>query len=153
MTKHHLAIALILLPMQAAAQHAPAFMAGCWTGTLGRRTIEEVYTTPAANLMQGMTRYLQDGHAVNYEFTRIDITPTGSQLVPHPKGQPAVAFAQKEASANRFVWENLQHDFPQRITYSAPTRDSLVARVEGSAGGNTRAFEYRMSRTKCPAWS
>jgi len=145
-----LAIALSLLPMQAAAQQAPAFMAGCWTGTLGRRTIEEVYTTPAANLMQGMTRYLQDGRAVDYEFTRIDITPTGSQLVPHPKGQPAVAFTQKEASANRFVWENLQHDFPQRITYSAPTRDSLVARVEGSADGNSRAFEYRMARMKCP---
>jgi hypothetical protein len=135
-------------PLQAAA-----FMAGCWRGAAGNgRTIEEYYTVPSGNLVQGMTRYLarrpdtQEMNTIDYEFTLIEVNGPATRLHPHPKGQPSDTFSEKERASGRLVWENLAHDFPQRIMYNAAPGDSLIARIEG---GN-RAMEWRMGRVACP---
>ncbi|MEX2284823.1 MAG: DUF6265 family protein [Gemmatimonadota bacterium] len=87
-------------------------MAGCWRGPVGQdRTIEEYYTTPHGNLMQGMTRYLRGRLVVDYEFTLLDVDRTTIRLRPHPKGQPSAVFAQKEPTPGRIVWENLAHGY------------------------------------------
>jgi hypothetical protein len=47
-----------------------------------------------------------------------------------------------------FVFENKEHDFPQRIIYSNPQPDSLYARVEGNHNGIFRTEEFGMKRNK-----
>ena len=139
-------------PLQAAA-----FMAGCWRGSAGNgRVIEEYYTVPSGNLVQGMTRYLarrpdtQEQNTVDYEFTLIEPNGTTTRLHPHPKGQPSDTFAEKERAPGRLVWENLAHDFPQRVMYNAAPGDSLIARIEGKTPQGERAMEWRMGRVSCP---
>ena len=65
-----LAIPGSTLAQQAASPlEAAAFMAGCWRGPVGQdRVIEEYYTTPHGNLMQGMTRYLRGKLVVDWWF-------------------------------------------------------------------------------------
>lgn len=129
-----------------------AFMAGCWRG-LARSgtTIEEFYTTPSSNLIVGATRYVRDGRAVDFEFTRIDQTDSGAVITPHPKGVRSVSFAPKVIERNRAVWENPSHDFPQRILYARVADDTLVARIEGRTPAGERALEWRMGRAVCEA--
>jgi hypothetical protein len=148
---------LLAIPGSLHAQQAAspletaAFMAGCWRGPVGQdRVIEEYYTTPQGNLMQGMTRYLRGKLVVDYEFTLLDVDRNTIRLRPHPKGQPSVAFAQKESTPGRIVWENLAHDFPQRIWYEKAAGDSLIARIAGPSANGERVFEYRMGRVSCP---
>ena len=135
---------------------AAAFMAGCWRGSAGAdRTIEEYYTTPGGNLMQGMTRYLgsrpgvQGPLTVDFEFTLLDVDHDKIRLRPHPKGQPSVTFAEIERAPGRLVWENPTHDFPQRISYTKAPGDSLIARIEGTTSNGHRAIEWRMGRFAC----
>jgi hypothetical protein len=129
-----------------------AFMAGCWRGaTPWGTTIEEFYTTPSANLILGVTRYVRDGRAVDFEFTRIDQTDSGAVITPHPKGVRSVSFAPKVVESNRAVWENAAHDFPQCILYTRVSADTLVARIEGKTPRGERALEWRMARTTCGA--
>jgi hypothetical protein len=143
-------------PALAAAQEtnplsALSFMTGCWQGSAGRgRTIQEQYTSPTRNLMQGMTRYLRNDSVIDYEFTLIEATARGPRITPHPKGQPAASFEPKESAAGRIVWENLGHDFPQRIIYRSQGTDSLVARIEGKTQRGEQAMEWRMGRIACP---
>ena len=143
-------------PGVAAAQEsnqlaALAFMSGCWQGTAGRgRIIQELYTTPTRNLMQGMTRYLRNDSVIDYEFTLIEATARGPRITPHPKGQPAASFEPKETSSGRIIWENLAHDFPQRIIYRSQGTDSLVARIEGKTQRGEQSMEWRMGRIVCP---
>ena len=139
-------------PLQAAA-----FMAGCWRGATGNgRTIEEYYTVPSGNLVQGMTRYLarrpdtQELNTVDYEFTLIDSDGGKTRLRPQPKGQTPDTFPEKERAPGRLVWENPAHDFPQRVTYNAAPGDSLIARIEGKTPQGERAMEWRMGRVECP---
>ena len=144
-------LAALLVPAAAAAQARStlqplSFMSGCWRGPAGNQTIEEVYTAPTRNLMQGMTRYLRNDSVVDYEFTLIEASGTGSVLKPQPKGQAPTSFASKQSTTNRVVWENLAHDFPQRVIYQKIGTDSLLARIEGGE----RGIEWRMARVRCP---
>jgi Domain of unknown function (DUF6265) len=126
------------------------FMAGCWRGlTRSGTTIEEFYSAPSSNLIVGTTRYVRDGHTVDFEFTRIDQTDSGAVITPHPKGVRSVSFAPKIVERNRAVWENPSHDFPQRILYTRVADDTLVARIEGRTPSGERALEWRMARTTC----
>jgi hypothetical protein len=96
-------------------------------------------------------RYVRDGRAVDFEFTRIDQTDSGAVITPHPKGVRSVSFAPKTIERNRAVWENSAHDFPQRILYTRVADDTLVARIEGRTPSGDRALEWRMMRATCEA--
>jgi hypothetical protein len=151
------ALGLMLVAPALANAQAPAplsalgFMSGCWQGNAGRgRTIQELYTTPTRNILQGLTRYLRNDSVIDYEFTLIEATARGPRITPHPKGQAATSFEPKETGPGRMVWENLGHDFPQRIIYRSVGTDSLVARIEGKTDRGEQAMEWRMGRIACP---
>ena len=60
-------------------------------------------------------------------------------------GQP-VSFKLISSDDNRFVFENKQHDFPQRIIYSIVTKDSIVARIEGISKGREASSDFYYRR-------
>ena len=47
------------------------------------------------------------------------------------------------------VFENLQHDFPQRIGYQRTGPNALLAWVEGSQKGQFRRIEFPYRRATC----
>lgn len=143
-----LALALAATPPAPASEiDKLAFISGCWTlswpnGT----TIDEQWLAPAGGTMLGMSRSVRDGKLREYEFMRITPGPDGKlQFVAAPSGQAEAAFPIKDLAENAATFENPQHDFPQRILYRLVDKDTLVARIEGSVGGQARAadFPYR----------
>jgi hypothetical protein len=127
-----------------------AFMSGCWRGSFGDGgIIEEHYSLPSTNMMIGMTRYTRGGRVVDFEFTRIQQDSGKIVIVPHPKGVRSVAFVLRELRDRRAVWENLEHDFPQRIIYRASPEGGLVARIEGKTSKGDEHQEWTMTRAEC----
>ena len=53
-------------------------------------------------------------------------------------------------SDSSVIFENLQHDFPQRIGYQRNGPDSLLAWIEGTEKGQVRRVEFPYRRTRCP---
>lgn len=49
---------------------------------------------------------------------------------------------------NTFVFENKQHDFPQRITYQNKGKNELLAWIEGEIGGKKRKMEFPYQKVK-----
>ena len=45
-----------------------------------------------------------------------------------------------------FTFENPEHDFPTRISYSNPDRDSIHAWIEGTVEGNARKVDFYFKR-------
>lgn len=138
---------LLTLAAPAAAQTPPPmealrFISGCWQASPDPRgtVLEEIWTTPSANLMLAMTRYLRDGSAVMFEFSRIERSDTAITLTPYPRGTPSVSFRLVGNVEGEAVFENPAHDFPQRIRYRRDG-DGLVARIENLAG---EGQEWRM---------
>lgn len=101
---------------------------------------------PKGGMMLGIHRDVSNGRAVFFEFLRIEETAEGLAYQAQPLGRPAVRFLCKELSASRVIFENLQHDYPQRILYKVGADGALHARVEGMQDGALRAEEWTWRR-------
>jgi hypothetical protein len=130
-----------------------AWMAGCWEQRTPRRIVQELWLPPASGTMIGMGRTLRHTAAgdslVEMEFLRIVARDGAWAYLAQPGGQPPTEFTSHAAGDTSVTFTNLQHDFPQQITYRRRGADSLVARVEGVVNGATRAIEFPYARGAC----
>lgn len=130
----------------------PAWMAGCWEQRSESRVYEEQWMTPAANTMLGMSRMIINDRLASSEFLQIVLDAEADKLIyiALPSGQERTAFTLTSDEDEMLVFENLQHDFPQRIMYAL--RDNLLkVRVEGKGDGEWRGFDFVMNRVHCAA--
>lgn len=126
------------------------WLAGCWEARAGNRITTETWMAPSGGLMIGGGRTVVDGVARSFEHLRIRTDGTRLLYVATPSGQRETTFPSAHLSDTLLVFENPEHDFPQRIAYRKVGADSVVARVEGPRpGGGTRGFSVPMARTGC----
>lgn len=127
-----------------------AWLQGCWSLTAGGRTVEEQWMSPRGGVMLGTGRTVKGGRLLDYEF--VVIRERGDALVyeAHPSGQPSAEFVSTHVGDGTVLFENPQHDFPQRVGYRR-TPSGLDAWIEGAAGGKSRRIEFPYERTACPA--
>ena len=100
---------------------------------------------PRGGSMLGMSRTVSGDKTVEYEFLRIAIVNGALTYVARPSGQAEAAFPVKSLEDGVVVFENLSHDFPQRIIYRRNADATVTARIEGTVKGETRGrdFPYR----------
>jgi hypothetical protein len=113
-----------------------AWMAGSWKSDSGRAVVEEHWTTPSAGSMVGMNRTVFGGKKVSFEFLRIEARPDGVFYLASPGGRPPTPFKLMETQKQKVVFENPEHDFPQRVLYWK-NGEELCARIEGTRQGKT----------------
>jgi hypothetical protein len=59
-----------------------------------------------------------------------------------PNGQNITLFTLIEYSSKKFVFENKEHDFPQRIIYEFHKDGKLTAAIEGDVNGELKRKEF-----------
>jgi len=128
----------------AAAVAFPSWMTGSWSSDSAGTKMEEHWTTADGGLMLGMHRDVS-AKGIEFEFLRIEETDGKLVYQAQPFGKPATPFALKTMTADRVVFENPTHDFPQRIIYWRKG-DQLCARVEGRIQGKAEGEEWCWSR-------
>ena len=77
-----------------------------------------------------------------------EATDAGTVYFASPRSAPPTAFKLIETGDKRVVFENKNHDFPQRILYWTDAKGALHARIEGPQGGKTVAEEWVWTRAK-----
>jgi hypothetical protein len=124
-----------------------AFMAGCWQGSGGT---EEQWMKPAGGTMFGMSRTVVNGKTVFWEYLRVVAQDGGwAMVVLHSRNPQAVTFRATRISSGEAIFENPEHDFPQRILYRKQPDGSLFARIEGKEKGKERGVDFPMTRARC----
>jgi hypothetical protein len=68
--------------------------------------------------------------------------------VPDQNDAEAVTFKLIPSENGIFTFENKEHNFPQRITYSNPVKDSIHAWIEGKVEGETKRVDFYYKRSK-----
>lgn len=127
-----------------------AWLAGCWEAVSARRTVEEHWMAPRGASMLGASRTVRGDSLVEYELVLLREEGGGVVYEAQPSGQPAATFRSTLLTDSSAVFENLEHDFPQRIGYRLQGADSLVAWIEGPRGGEARRVEFPYRRARCP---
>lgn len=128
------------------------WMAGCWemNARNGAMVVSEQWMKPAGGTLIGMSRTVSGGKTVAWEFIRIVADADGISYVAKPhQNQEETVFKVAKWSPTELVFENLAHDFPQRIIYRNSGADSLFARVEGTRNGKSSGMDIPMKRVKC----
>jgi hypothetical protein len=126
-----------------------AGLAGCWERSDRGSLISEMWMKPAGTSMMGSGRTVKNGKTTDFEFLRIEQRDDAIYYVAKPRANTQdTAFKLTTWSANEFVFENPQHDFPQRIIYKI-NGASLSARIEGTRNGKTSGFDFAMTRVSC----
>jgi len=123
------------------------WLAGTWLERQPGVDTEEHWIAPKGNQLLGVNRTSRESQKNSFEFLRIAKTATGISYFASPAGRPATEFRLIDAEKHKLVFENLEHDFPQRIIYWKAEDGSLGARIEGTIGGQSRSKEWRWEST------
>lgn len=126
-----------------------AWMAGCWQFTRGATVVDEQWLRPRGGTLLGTARTTRDGKLVDYEFVVLRVADAGATYEAHPAGQAPATFTAGRIEDGAVTFENPSHDFPQRVGYRRAGRDSLLAWIDGRAGGSTRRIDFPYVRVSC----
>lgn len=126
-----------------------AWLTGSWSLERNGRVIEEQWLAPAGGTMLEMGRTVANGKTVDYEFVVVHEEANGDIFyTAKPKGQPEGSFKLVRATATEVVFENPEHDFPQRVLYTLKPDGTLLAAIEGTKDGKTRRVEFPYHRAQ-----
>ncbi len=126
-------------------------MAGCWErkDAAKKLLVSEQWMSPAGTSIFGMGRTVKSGKTVDYEFMRIEQRDDGIYFVAQPKANAEeTAFKLIRSTLNEFVFENKEHDFPQRVIYKLQEA-KMTGRVEGTMNGKERGIDFPYVKVKC----
>ena len=138
---------LVQAPRQSVDQLA--WLAGCWELVRGTRRVSEQWMRPEGGTLIGMSRTTDGGKTVEYEFLMIREGASGLEFVAKPSGQAEGVFAATRVGTREIVFENPEHDFPTRITYSASANGGLAASVEGDVKGQRQVLQFPYRAAQC----
>ena len=155
MFKYQVLLLLVMLaagssvnPQTTATLNDLSWLSGCWQGRQGTAVIEEIWTKPGGKSMIGLGRTVKDDRTVSFEFMQFREENGTLLFLPQPQGGPQVRFPLKESTPARLTFENLTHDFPQRVTYERKN-NLLLASIEGSEKGKFSRHEFQMKKVPC----
>jgi hypothetical protein len=149
----------LLLLACGAASAAPdpvarlAWMQGCWVATDGAEAGSgEHWMAAAGGTVIGSSRTIRNGKTEAWEFLQIrEVEPGKLGYIAMPSGRAPTTFALLRESDTEWVFENLAHDFPQRIIYRREGDKLLHARIEGMSKGKLKGIDFPMKRASCEA--
>lgn len=126
-------------------------MAGCWErkDDAKKLLISEQWMSPAGTSILGMGRTVKNGKTTGWEFMRIEQREDGLYFVSRPKENTEdTAFKLVSSTLNEVVFENKEHDFPQRVIYKLQGT-KMTGRIEGNNGGKFLGIDFPMDKVKC----
>lgn len=137
-----------------------SWMGGYWLACADGRETSETWSDPRGGMLLGMALTYEngalEGAKVSFEQSRIASGSAGSAGVAYfagVEGAPPVVFPAVQAAGTRVVFENAEHDFPQRVIYERDG-DVLNARIEGHMGDRNQhmSWSYRKAElnARCP---
>lgn len=134
------------------------WLIGTWenlpTGLAGktqRGSIYETWSKTNDNELSGKSYIIKEQDTIVFENIRLVQGQNGLFYIPTVKNQNdglPVRFAVKTISESELIFKNSKHDFPQIISYTKISTDSLVAEISGNKNGQEIKQTFPMKRVK-----
>nr|WP_315028440.1 DUF6265 family protein [uncultured Chryseobacterium sp.] len=128
------------------------WLLGTWETKTSKGSLYETWTKKSNNEFQAKSYYLNKKDTLISESVRLVVK--GKDLhyivsVKNHNNELPIDFVSKGIkNPTSLVFENLQHDFPQKITYKKMGKDSLWAEISGMMNGKLAKQAYPMRKIK-----
>lgn len=123
---------------------------GDWSMATKRGTIYESWQLKD-DVLQGRSFKVNGGDTVLLERVTILVRGNDVLYIPLVEGQnngEPVSFKLVSTQNDVFIFDNPEHDFPQRVIYQLPKNDALHAWIEGLDKGVYRKSNFIYKRVK-----
>lgn len=125
------------------------WLLGKWSAKMADGNLSESWKQINDSTFQAESLFIKGKDTLHFES--IILQQKGEDLFYNAtvKGQnenKAVAFKLTKKNAKQLVFENPKHDYPQKITYTLITKDSLVASISGVQLGKPSSEKFGMKK-------
>lgn len=125
------------------------WLLGDWEHTIPEGRFTESWEQANDSVYAGKSFFIAEKDTTFAEY--IQLTEDNGKLkyivsVKGQNGEEPVAFTLTQASDSQLVFENPQHDFPDKIIYRKISADSVVAEISGLQNGRPSAEVFPLER-------
>ena len=135
-----LALITAALVVEESAEPNLDWLAGYWLSCEDGVEVSETWSSRRGGIMLGSSITIGDD-AFGWEQTRIEASEEGLVFHAQPRSQPPASFRLIRSGPMEVVFENPEHDFPQRVIYRRDG-DRLTGRIEGQADDREQVMEW-----------
>lgn len=127
------------------------WLTGTWQSNASGRQMLETWVKLDDSTFAGKGRLVRKGDTLLLES--VSLEQRGGQLyyVPTVTGQNngmPVRFTLTAIDSRQMVFENPAHDFPQKVSYTLVSPDSLLAEISGTLNGVLQTRQFAMRRLR-----
>lgn len=138
---------------QAAGQQIEkaGWLLGTWENKTSRGSLFETWRKKSENEFFGKSYRVNEQDTVVFEQIQLLQNADGMFYIPTVRDQNdgrAIVFKLTSITNDRMVFENPEHDFPQVISYTMVSADSLVAETSGNRNGKLSSRSFPMKRVR-----
>lgn len=124
---------------------------GLWKMDGKRGAIYEEWQVSGDNQLTGRSYKINNNDTLVLEHVVISLQGNAIFYTPVVRDQnnhQPVPFKLISYNNNKYVFENKEHDYPQRVIYELASANDLRARIEGSKGGKEMGSDFNYTRLK-----
>lgn len=126
------------------------WLLGTWETKTSKGNLYETWTRKSNTEFQGKSYYLKQKDTILLESVRMVEKEKKLHYIVsvknHNNEQPVDFVSKPMKDPTSFVFENLQHDFPQTIIYKKVSKDSLFAEISGIMNGKMARQAFPMKK-------
>ncbi|MBI9053733.1 MAG: hypothetical protein JEY96_07930 [Bacteroidales bacterium] len=125
------------------------WLIGNWENISNEMEMYESWEKKNDTVFYGESFALVNSDTVFAETMLLEQNGNDLLLTPTTKNQNdgnSITFKLISSEGDKFIFENKEHDFPQRIVYSNPQPDSIFAYIEGTQDGEYRKSDFPFKR-------
>lgn len=126
-----------------------SWLVGEWGNTSKEGVLTETWTTENDSTYTGKTYFITGKDTAFTETIQLMEKNNELHYMPTISDQnegKQVTFLMTSATDKQLVFENKEHDFPQKITYNKITNDSIVAEIFGMKDGKESKESYPLEK-------
>ena len=128
-----------------------SWLEGEWMDSTSDGKMVEIWNRIDDSTLVGNSIYMAGIDTIFYEEISLRMKNGKIFYIPsiqnQNNGEP-VYFALTGTKKGEFTFENEQHDFPKKIVYTNPHKDSLVAFIEGPTANGYKKDFFKMRRVE-----
>lgn len=128
-----------------------SWLIGTWENKTKRGSIYEAWMQKDDSTLAGRSYMIKGTDTMTVETISLEQRNGVLSYIPtmsnQNEGKP-VPFKLTAASGDALVFENPEHDFPKKITYTRLSAGSLMAEISGPMNGQEKAIKFPMTKVQ-----
>ena len=127
------------------------WLLGNWESKSVDGTLTESWLKVNDSTFQATSYFIKEKDTIHFETISLQQKGqvlTYSATVKGQNNDKAVHFTQTNKAPKQLSFENLKHDYPQKITYTQKTAVDLAVKISGIQQGKADTEEFTMKKIK-----